>query len=211
MNQLFAEVGPLRTHAVPERPMIEKREHLSAEEIAAYIDHKLSLDDTARAESHLADCHECRREVAASAGLVSAAPTTGARRRIGRIAGVAAAAAILLAVLFTRPQRPDVAVERRSGADEASRVHAISPRGGSTVDAESVAFVWRRDDDASYQLTVVDSSGAVVWVTTTGDTTVRLPRTVGLTPGKRYFWYVDALRANGFSVSSGPVEFMTAR
>jgi anti-sigma factor RsiW len=204
------DVVPVATAIAPDRSMTERAEHLSAEELAAYIDHQLSPDETRRADAHLADCATCRRELAASSRVVATAPIAGSRRSPGRVAAVAAAAAILVAVVVLRPppQRPDVAVERADGI-EASRVQTVFPLTGSTVDANDLTFAWRRDDNASYQLRVVDSSGAAVWATTTVDTTARLPRTVSLKAG-RYFLYVDALRADGFSVSSGPVEFTAA-
>ena len=185
--------------------------HLSAEEIAGYIDHTLSVDRGVRAESHLAVCAECRHELAASSHIVGTAPAANRRRYIGPAAGFAAAAGILVAIMLALPERDDVELQRGSGIEPTSRVQAVFPATGSTIGGEPLNFIWRRDDDASYQVSVVDSAGAVLWVTTTSDTVARLPQTVRLRPGARYFWYVDALRADGFSVSSGPMEFKTAR
>lgn len=47
------------THPVP-------REHLTDEQLAAYIDHGLSLAERNRAEQHLATCDQCVDMLAAS-------------------------------------------------------------------------------------------------------------------------------------------------
>src|SRR5687768_8929548 len=121
-----------------------KPDHLTAEEIAAYIDRQLSHEDVPRVESHLAECATCRREVTASSGLVITAPAPSQRRNVGRVAAAGAVAAALIATVFMRPQRTDVAVERAE-PDAANRVQAVFPLATSRVDAGAVTFTWRRD------------------------------------------------------------------
>lgn len=48
-----------------------RREHLSPEELAAYIDRGLSLSERNRAEEHLATCDQCMMVLAASARTIS--------------------------------------------------------------------------------------------------------------------------------------------
>jgi hypothetical protein len=63
---------------------------------------------------------------------------------------------------------------------------------------------------ATYRVTVTDTTGATRWTTETPDTAVTLPASARLEPGARYYFYVDALRADGWSVQSGPRTFTTA-
>ena len=68
--------------------------------------------------------------------------------------------------------------------------------------ADSLRFVWQRQPAASYRLFVADSTGRSVFSMVRTDTTAALPPTVHLVPGARYFWEVDAIRADGTSLSS---------
>lgn len=122
-----------------------------------------------------------------------------------------AAAVVAVAVSLSLPSaRPSPSSTEREAPDvETHVVQVLSPAAGATITSRTETFVWRKDRDARYQLRIVDSAGAPVWATTTSDTSARLPATVHLSPRSRYFWYVDALRSDGFSVSSGPRLFGT--
>jgi len=63
--------------------------------------------------------------------------------------------------------------------------------------------------EPTYRLTLTDASGQPVWTTTTTDTSITLPPNVILQQRKRYFWYVDALRADGRAASTGVRRFTT--
>src|SRR5919206_1600037 len=70
--------------------------HLSADEVAAYVDGALAGDERARIEAHLAVCADCRAEVREVTGLVRSLPE--ARRSARRVwIPAAAAAAVLVA------------------------------------------------------------------------------------------------------------------
>lgn len=43
-----------------------QREHLTPEQLAAYVDHGLSLAERNRAEQHMATCDQCTRQLAAT-------------------------------------------------------------------------------------------------------------------------------------------------
>jgi hypothetical protein len=74
--------------------------------------------------------------------------------------------------------------------------------------AESLTFSWRPLPGVmTYHLFVTDSTGAPVYNLTTADTVVGPVPGAQLSPGSRYFWYVDALGADGSSVSSAQVGF----
>jgi hypothetical protein len=192
-------------------PMTES--HLSTEDVAAYIDHRLPPSERRRAEAHMVACDDCRSELAQAAQLVTGAPAvgTGTSRRTVTIAGLAAAAVVVLAVSLSLPGRkPSPSSTQRATSDaEANVVRALAPAAGATVSSPAQAFVWHREGDARYQLRIVDSTGSPVWTTTTNDTSARLPATLRLPPQSRYFWYVDALRSDGVSMSSGPRPFGT--
>jgi hypothetical protein len=64
---------------------------------------------------------------------------------------------------------------------------------------------------ASYQLTLTDAEGSVVWTLATTDTMAMLPDTVTLAHASLYHWYVDGLLEDGRRASSGVHSFTTAR
>jgi hypothetical protein len=69
-------------------------------------------------------------------------------------------------------------------------------------------FAWHAGDAGSrFKLTLVDEQGATLWSVDTGDTVVTPPHDVFLAPGRTYFWYVDALGADGRSMTSGAHRF----
>jgi hypothetical protein len=193
--------------------------HLSSEDIAAYIDGAVSDAGREQLESHLAECEECRRElveVKATLRRVRRTPDW----RIITPAAVAAAAVIALLTLppllsdsdsarDTRMRGPDEAVRRES----VPLIAVVSPQDESTIEiTEAPEFHWRAPAaDASYQLTLSDDVGGIVWTLSTTDTLVTLPDSVMLEPGSIYYWYVDALLADGRSATTEVLQFMTAQ
>jgi hypothetical protein len=142
----------------------------------------------------------------------------GLRRRRRLLLAAPAAAAATVAVLLVgvgrnRPSDPGEDV-LRPGADAADAslflpVHGPEP--GSAVPRVAVRFIWGADGrDALYDLTLADSSGLVVWSSRTADTVLALPDSVVLVPGTRYYWWTDALRADGRVASTGSHEFVLA-
>jgi len=185
--------------------------HLSAENVAAYIDRRLTAEERQRADAHMVRCAECRDELTQAARLVASAPPHRMVKHPRLVALVSLAAAMLVvAVSLSRPgQTPPAASPQREAIDaEPNVIQALTPTAGATI-TPSTQFVWRREGDARYQLRIVDSTGALVWMTTTNDSSARLPPSVRLQRRSRYFWYVDALRSDGFSISSGPRPFET--
>lgn len=185
--------------------------HLDPDVIAGYVDGRLGSAERTGAEAHLAACHACRHELLAVRELV--ASYRPATPRLRAVIPLAAAAALFLAVglpMFAgRGERllPGTPI-RRPGA-EAAVVRAMSPSAGSSLAAGApVAFVWGAAEPGStYRLTLVDEAGVMVWSTETGDTTALLPGHIALTSGQTYFWYVDALRSDGRSLTSGAHSF----
>ncbi len=75
-----------------------------------------------------------------------------------------------------------------------------------------ITFGWHAGGaGASYQLTLTDDEGSVVWTLATTDTVASLPATVELEHASLYHWYVDGLLEDGRHASSGVHSFFTGR
>ena len=184
--------------------------HLTAEDVAAFLDRRMTTVERGVAEAHLADCRQCRDEVTAVHRLVRAQTTR--RPMILGSTGLAAAAVIAF-LMFTiaRPGRelPDNRI--RAVPDESPvRVSAVLPADGDTLPPGKPVLVWSSiTGEPTYRLTLTDASGQPLWTSTTTDTSLTLPPQVVLESHRTYFWYVDALRADGRAASTGVRRFTT--
>ena len=183
--------------------------HLTAEDVAAFLDRRLTTPERLGIEEHLAGCSQCRGEVAAVRRLVNDKP---AKRSLTLPLGLAAAAVIGF-LLFTvaRPVPENAADRLRTPAslptDASERITSLRPADGDTISvARAVLEGASIAGEPTYRLTVTDATGQPVWTRTTPDTSLTLPRTV-LEPHRTYFWYVDALRADGRAASTGVRRF----
>ena len=188
------------THAPIDSP------HLEVQQVVAYVERTLPAPDRERVEEHLSQCEECTAEVAA---VIRLRP-----RRVRRVPwapiGIAAAAAVA-GVLLARPlvHRPTSAadVERQGQARVALPI--VAPVAGARVPGP-VTLVWHAARGASvYRVTLSRADGDSVWAGSTSDTTLSIPPGVALARSARYYWYVDALLADGRALSTGVHEFMT--
>ena len=190
-------------------------QHLTAEDVTAFLDRRMATDERTAVEAHLADCRQCREELAAVKRLLVARP-------IGRPMmlipiGLAAAAALAFVLLNTNRVDPGTSTERLRTApgvtlpaDASSQIATRSPADGDTIGTVATAMLWSAvAGEPTYRLTLTDASGQPVWTTTTTDTSVTLPQNVVLQSRKTYFWYVDALRADGRAASTGVRRFTT--
>lgn len=123
------------------------------------------------------------------------------------VAPIAAAALIIL--YFGIPNgspQPDGPTLR--GPATGTRLAIVSPLDVSVADPDSLVFRWRAAGaNALYVFTLTDEEGNVVFRNELADTTLVLPRSVGLAPGTPYFWLVDALLDGARSTSTGVQEF----
>jgi hypothetical protein len=191
--------------------------HPTAEDMAAYLDGRIGESARKRVEAHAAGCAECRREIAE----VTAVLAPGRRTPGWRVWASAAAAAAVIALLVVGPfgmeSEPDSAARFRgpgSAADRGGpvRIPVASPAHGSAVGPDGLTFVWHAGGSgASYQLTLTNDEGGVVWQLGTTDTVASLPDTIDLEPASTYHWYVDALLEGGRNATSGVRSFTTRR
>ena len=182
--------------------------HLTPEMLAAYLGQEVSGEERQAVQQHLLTCKECRMDLAEASELGAV------RRRVRWLAvGVPAAAAAVLAVVLlgpaTRGVTDDTPVLRGEQAEGTVRFEAVSPINEAEVSRDSLLFRWRSEGaQAHYVMTLTDKNGDIVWTTGTSDTTLGLPRDVGLVSGQEYFWYVDALLEGARSSTTGVQDFL---
>jgi hypothetical protein len=189
--------------------------HLASEEVAAYLDNTLSEAECARVKSHLADCDVCREEIVSVSKLLEGAPRS--RRRFIALPAIAAAA--VLVIVLARPsidsESPAGGQLRGSEAPFASEgvsgLKAVAPIGRQT-NGDGIVFVWHPAlPGATYRFTLTDDLGGKIWVGSTTDTTLALPGETSLPGNRGYHWYVDALRPDGSSATTGITSFEVVR
>lgn len=196
---------------------IEGADHPSPEDVAAYISGAIGDADRERIEAHAADCAVCRREFAEVIGALPAKRRT----RDWRVWAPALAAAAVIAVVMAHPFRTAVQPEGTSrfrgseptaGRGGGAVIGVLAPPDDGAVNPAAVTFVWHAGGvDASYQLTLTDEEGSVVWTLATTDTVAALPDTITLARGSLYHWYVDGLLEDGRRASTGVHSFTTGR
>ena len=180
---------------------------MRAEQVAAFVDHRLHGAERAAAESHLAECADCRSEMVEIERLVG-----GVRRRRVRsmaIGGLAVAACLMLIVTTVRHRGtgPGDGSLRGSGSNT---VIPVGPRG--VVPLAGLALTWHATGSGStYKVTISNAAGTTLWTTDTGDTTVVVQEEINLSPEGEYHWTVDALLPQGTSRTTGPQPFRVAR
>jgi hypothetical protein len=189
--------------------------HLSATEVAAFVDGTSSSELRGAAERHLAECDECREEVTSCARLVAAAPPRSPRRIPWPVV-LPLAAALVVAVVWSRPSsRAGVppASERATPTD-GERIILVEPApdaslGGRGADARRL--VWRAiDGSVGYHVVIKTAEGSEVWRGEVADTTTIIPADLPLRAGEQYVWRVDGQRADGSTASSAETGFRVA-
>jgi hypothetical protein len=191
---------------VPARRM---NTHLSSDELAAMVDGGLPATRRAFVSAHLAVCRECRSELALVTRIVETAPPRrpASRPWVPLSLGIAAATALLFVSLPLRHRHPGSTADVRSTVLSATAISVIAPTAGSSVGATAVRFSWHAVPGVStYRLFITDSAGVPVRTLPTTDTTVN-QFSPPLVEAGSYFWYVDALRVDGSSISSAQIGF----
>ena len=196
-----------RPRRQPPEPVIPA-EHLTASEVAAYIDRSQTDAARERAERHLSDCWQCREELAACARLVTEAPAWRRTRIVAPIIGVAAAAIVAVAVGAPRRETAHAPTTERASGPVARGVAIIAPRDGASIESRAVSFTWRTDSGAvGYRVIVTTGNGSLVWKGDSPDTTITPPRTAVFVNGGEYNWRVESTRADGGAAASKTATF----
>jgi putative zinc finger protein len=192
--------------------VVTTSDHLSATDIAAFIDHSLPLAARARAELHLSGCDRCREELASCARLAGNVPVPRRRRMTWPLIGLTAAALIVAVVLRPTGNRIDRGSTReRTSVNASARIVTVFPAPDAAVRRSDLRFVWHRDDRSSgYRVIITDTAGAPLWTEDTedtADTSSLPPLTLRLHGGSRYFWRVETLHTDGSAARSVETPF----
>ncbi len=178
--------------------------HWEPHEVTAYLEGTLPPAERGRLETHLADCEACTAELVEVMRL-SRRPRSS---RTGWI-GLAAAAAIAVVMLAPRLARsPSVTTPPvRGDSLPVAALELVAPADGAEL-REPPVLAWRAvEGAAAYRVLVSRADGDSVWAETTRDT-MATPPAAALDPSPEpYYWYVDALLADGRSVGGTPHRF----
>jgi hypothetical protein len=186
-------------------------DHPSSEEIADYLNGRVSPTVRSTLESHFADCRSCRQQVVSTRRVLTSFST---RRSIAWAIPATAVAAMAWILVGPRSESGDAQQELRRGRgatgdpEMPAGVAIIAPATDAAVDRARVAFIWHAQAARPLFRLTLSEGDREVWSATTRDTTLRPPSSVVLEPGRTYLWYVDALDAEGRSVTSGTQRFV---
>ena len=186
--------------------------HLNETDIAAYLDGVTKDAERRSVETHLASCDECRMEVAASQEAISTAPSAATSSKIPmRWVGLFAAAALTVVAVSTLSRTTsDKTTERGTAAEFPAvqrAVAIVTPSDNSRMGSDR-RLVWRSEGSgATYRITIGDESGQPLHSAALPDTSFAIPATLTLVPGRKYFWYVDAITNEGTTATSGLNSF----
>jgi hypothetical protein len=185
--------------------------HLSASDVAAYLDRSLTDAARERTEAHLSDCPLCRDELVACAQIATSAPS---RHRklflVPLLAAAAPPAAVIIAVAVETPRgsRAGLPTTERSSGPVGPGLAIVAPRDGGSVASAAVRFTWRADSGAlAYRVVITTASGTPVWSGEASDTTIAPPREVTFVDGGDFYWRVESSRADGGGARSQTATF----
>jgi anti-sigma factor RsiW len=182
------------------------QDHLDAATLARYIDGAADAKDRAGAESHLAECAECREEMAAVRRILQ---SSARRRWVPGVSMAMAAAAVMLIVVSANDHRlAGPATTRDPALTPALAPRLLAPLG--TV-ARADSLQWTSVTNAHrYQVTVFSGTGTPVWQMISTDTAVALPDSLRLVPNTQYYWRLKAETEYGRWVESDLATFTLA-
>jgi hypothetical protein len=188
------------------------RDHLTAEELAAYLSGPAALPERERLEAHLLTCDQCRAEVVSARRSIRMQD-----RRHWMTVGSTLAAASLVAVLLVGPALrsmplPGVEPLLRDGApiteEGIAEIAIRTPGDGAVVDLGGLNFSWAAvPGEVLYVITVVDADGDVIREQRTLEPSFRWPAEQPVASGASLFWFVDALLDGERSATSGVHRF----
>jgi len=172
--------------------------------------------------AHLGECAHCRRELASIVELLSAPDVAGelarhdevavSERRSGwrrAIPLIAAAALIAVVLPQLRVSRPVPLVHRESPAAAQNTPTLLAPI-GDVRELRDLRWTPLAAADL-YRVTVYQASGRVLYEADIRNTTVALPDSVAIVPGRSYLWKVEARTGIERWTSSEMTEFRLIR
>lgn len=217
LNDQPREDMPALLRATAPRPGPAGPDCLDEETLAAAVDGTLDPVRRGAVTAHLSTCARCRSAVAAVSRIMAddavaaeAAAVDGQRpiRRWHLPLGLAAAAALVLLLVWPRPVEHGGSVHRDPTITAGSAPIPLSPVG--TV-ADGRRLQWRAVTGADrYRLTLFDAQGGVLYETQLADTAVTLPDSVAVIPGQSHLWKVEARTGWDRWAASALVEFRVA-
>jgi len=156
----------------------DQNEHLSEDQLVAFLGHELTGAARRNIELHLAHCAECRDEIVSVGEILR--PSRKDHRISWRVlaptAAAAAAITLLVAGPLTRGGSEDVTQHRDLAGEVSTIPTPVSPTG---LVSGVEHLLWRTVDGADrYRVTVYDAGGAVLWKEATEDTVIALPDSV---------------------------------
>ena len=200
--------------------------------LAAFVERRLDGPERARVEAHIAGCDYCLGQVGTLERLQDAAPPDDVSPRMLAAArelaagsspavkpawywgaAAAATACIVLGVTFAvrPPQAGPVSPPQtvRSTADHATPTpDLLFPREAAIVPRAALEFRWDRvERTLFYEIRVVTADGDLIWETRADQAEARMPPTVRLTNGERYYVSVSAWLPEGKTVKAPVVGF----
>jgi hypothetical protein len=171
-----------------------KKEHgaaslddVSAERLRRLVENEGDESERLRTLDVALSTAEGRRELEIAWAAVRAArPRRRSLQRLAVAASLVFVAGSSALWWRTAARRDDVL----RGSD--SPVTLVAPV-GSVGAGDAAKFVWRRVGRAErYTIVVVDTTGTELFASETRDTSLTLPDTVHLMPGRAYLWWVQA-------------------
>lgn len=184
--------------------------HPTDEQLAAFLDRRLTSDQRDRVLAHLAACAKCRADMTAARVALDTSRSTWSMWRRPALTLIAAVLAfVFIPRLFEDvPQAAERTPAPATPMDGMPRITVIVPAAGDVVTDSVVDLRWRpMGADATYHVSLQDGAGRLVWEATLGDTTATVPRTVAIDKGETYFWSVDARLSDGRTAASGANRF----
>jgi len=197
--------------------------HVTESDILLYVEDKLPAEDRQNLEQHVGRCNDCARQFATlvrlphvlkesipirvdRATLNEAAALVGSEKQTSGwtfrafayplrtgLAGVSVAV-IALTVYLLIP-RPEPAQFRST--DSSVPMLKLFPPDGATMSEPRPEFHWSSvARSAVYKFSLMDQNGVSVWNWDVRDTSLLLPSTVVLLPGKTYLWRVESFLAD---------------
>jgi hypothetical protein len=113
-----------------------------------------------------------------------------------RPAFAAAAAVVLILSVYLFVQEKEPAEFRSDKVDEL-RTLIMFPDDGATVIDPATRFRWTSVGESMvYKFSLLRETGAVVWSNDVRDTSIALPSSIVLQPGKTYLWRVETFLAD---------------